>query len=164
MTGGVLIVGCGRWSMGDDQAGLLVAQRLQRRPPGDVEVIASECADAMLAHPGLSDCRLLVVVDAAPADADHPAGTFAQLDYATDGRRLSGGSQGNSHTLGIDAALQLGRTLGLLPPRVWVYVLFGAQFERTFSVSPRVRAGVRKLARHIVRNLGAFSERVPCTN
>lgn len=164
MTGGVLIVGCGRWSMGDDQAGLLVAQRLRRRPPGNIEVIASETADALLAHPGLSECRLLVVVDAAPADRRHLPGTFARLDYLTEGSRLLGGSPGNSHTLGIDAALKLGQTLELLPPRVWVYVLFGERFERSFALSPRVSAGVKKLARHLVREVSALPEQVPCTN
>lgn len=164
MTGGVLIVGCGRWSMGDDQAGLLVARRLQRRPRGDVDVIASESTDALLAHPGLCDCRLLVVVDAALADTDHPPGTFARLDYTADSRRLSGGWRGNSHTLGVDTTLELGQTLGLLPPRVWVYVLFGERFDRSFALSPHVRAGVAKLARNIVREVNAPPEQVPCTN
>ena len=85
----VRIVGCGRWSMGDDRVGLVVADRLADRNIPNTDVTRTETPGSELATETSDDLGLLVLIDATPADRDHPAGTFEWIDYIENSNALS---------------------------------------------------------------------------
>lgn len=78
----VRIVGCGRWSMGDDAAGLLTAEELQRRNIANVRVVFDEAPGANLAGESDDKAELLIIVDAAREDGTHTAGRWSKFIVA----------------------------------------------------------------------------------
>jgi len=148
----VRIVGCGRWSMTDDQAGPAVARLLARRNLPGVHLAAVESPlDGIIVDAGDIDGALFVV-DAAVADRHHPPGSTAVLDYRHDARRLPLLDGGSTHTLGLADALRLADELGALPPCVRIYVIFGQDFTRGLEPSPPVRAAIDELAERIAHD------------
>lgn len=145
----VRIVGCGRWSMGDDQAGLVVASCLTELGLPDTLVVGDETPGCGLVPEQADGTELLVLVDAAPADDAHPAGSFARIDYRKYAELLAEGTKGCTHTLGVSAGLRLAGELGVLPGHVWIYVLFGTRFERHLELSAAVREGVEPVVERI---------------
>lgn len=163
MNGIVRIVGCGRWSMSDDRAGLLVAERLQGAALPDTVVRCTEDPLLELANDELLGVQLLVVVDAAPAAADHPPGTFAS--FRLDAFTLRSTASGmDTHSLDVGASLLLAGSLGLLPDDVRLYVVFGAGFDRGWEASPPVSAAVPYMARRIEQDVREWLGLMPCTN
>lgn len=145
--------------MGDDQAGLRVAERLASLGLPRTSVRLSESPGVDLADGSLSPKELLVIIDAAPADNAHPAGTFLRLEHPRDGDRLKLRAGGDTHSIGVAAGLQLATTLGALPERVWIYVLFGTAFERSLDMTAAVEGGVTELAERIAADVEAVLPR-----
>jgi hydrogenase maturation protease len=135
--------------MRDDQAGLLVAQQLGKRGLQSTAVVCAEAPGDELIPECAQDVDLLVVIDAARADADHPPGSFARFDYRDGPALVSTGSRYNTHTLSVDAGLELAAALGVLPERVWVYAVFGRDFQRGFYLDPDVATCVDSLVARI---------------
>ncbi len=153
VTAAVRIVGCGRWSMGDDQAGLVVADRLLEKDLPRTVVVRDEAPGSELAT-GLSpDIGLLIIVDAAPADEKHPPGSSAHFDYRKQPDLLLPKACGSTHALSVDMGLELAETLGLLPKDVWIYAIFGKRFERGLGLSPATEAGIAPLVARIERDV-----------
>ena len=149
----VRIVGCGRWSMGDDQAGLVVADRLREKDLPRTVVVRDEAPGSELATELTPDIGLLIIVDAAPADERHPPGSSARLDYRRQPDLLLPKARGSTHALSVDAGLELAEALGLLPKDVWVYAIFGKHFERHLGLSPAAEAGIAPLVARIERDV-----------
>ncbi len=145
----VRIVGCGRSFMGDDQAGLLVARKLQQSTSLRADVFCDEAPGDRLAGELDENVELLVIVDAALADGNHPAGSSERIDYRTGADALTERLHGSTHTLGVVEGLKLAEVLGVLPRHVWIYVIFGTDFERRPHVSPTVGSEIVPLARRI---------------
>jgi hypothetical protein len=51
-----------------------------------------------------------------------------------------------AHRFGVADAVELGRILDRLPPRVTIYGVVGARFEAGAPISPEVAAAVERLA------------------
>ena len=160
----VRVVGCGRWSMGDDRAGLIVAERLRESCAGRASIVASEDPVDALTDPAVAATDLLIVIDASPASPNHPPGAFQRIDYRTMRERIGKGLRSDTHSLSVGTALELAEALGLLPPRVWIYVIFGMDFERELELSQRVAAGADELAEQIERDLRKLTAACPCTS
>ncbi|MCG3132861.1 MAG: Hydrogenase 2 maturation protease [Phycisphaerae bacterium] len=150
--GRTVVLGCGRWSMGDDQAGLRVAERLRGMLPPDVRVMADE-------NPGVAllstvDPRdHLIIIDAAPADDAHPAGTYTVV---TPNRLIETAAEGGStHQVGVRVGLTILAALGTLPRRVSIFALFGRSFRRSLQMSPEVAAAVEAVAERVVQEVSA---------
>lgn len=126
--------------MGDDQVGLVLADRLANRHIPDTIVTRTETPGSDLAAEAGSDVELLVLVDAAPADRDHPAGAFEWLDYFDNSSALFERKQGGTHGLGVCSGLKLADALGQLPRDVWICVVFGCDFQRGLELSEPVAA------------------------
>ena len=111
MSARVRIVGCGRQLMGDDQAGLLVADRLRDSDLLHTTVVCDEAPGSELAV-GLDEAvELLIVVDAAPADATHAPGSFVRIDYRAHPERLINSARGDTHSLSVAHGLELAGAL-----------------------------------------------------
>jgi len=162
VTRAVRIVGCGRWAMSDDQAGLLVAESLRRARIADVAVILDEVPGAGMVDESLGEVELLVIVDAGRADERHPAGRFERIEYRPGLLGSPLVSELDTHGLGVAAGLDLAATLGLLPPRVWIYVIFGTSFRRGMECSAAVEAALPDLAQCIERDLAGWVEARSC--
>jgi len=135
--------------MGDDQAGLGVAQYLRGLHLPQTIVVCDESPGSELAV-GLDEAvELLIVVDAAPADATHASGSFVRIDYRAHPERLISSARADTHSLSVAQGLKLAETLGLLPESVWVYALFGTRFERTDELTGAVGAAIEVLGQRI---------------
>ncbi|MBI4717978.1 MAG: hydrogenase maturation protease [Planctomycetes bacterium] len=166
MTARVRIVGCGRWSMSDDQAGLHVAERLAERL-GDLKECACTATESpadVLTESDAPEVELLVVIDAARADPMHAPGGFTRIIYRdAKGARVSlPSSRQDTHTLGVATSLALAEHVGGLPDAVWVYVVFGSRFERGFSPGPEVERALPRLCGIIERDVRDWLGARPC--
>ena len=153
MSARVRIVGCGRQLMGDDQAGLGVAQYLRGLHLPDTIVVCDESPGSELAVGLEAAVGLLIVVDAAPADATHAPGSFVRIDYRAYPERLISSARGDTHSLSVAHGLQLAGALGLLPEYVWVYALFGSCFERSSELTCAVSGGLEVLTERIAQDV-----------
>lgn len=153
VTPQVRIVGCGRWSMGDDAAGLKAAEILADMSLPDTQVLVEESPLSAITEAGDVGAKLLVVVDAGAADARHPVGSYARVDFHSGPSLHTGGAHVDTHTLGVASALEVADMIGTLPEYVWVYLIFGDRFERSLEVGGRVAEGVPALVDRIERDV-----------
>ncbi len=137
-----LVIGIGNAWRSDDAAGLEVARALQDDPPQGVDVLAREGEPTELIDvwPG---SEAVWLVDAVSSGA--VPGTVHRLDASSEPLpaalfRVS------SHLVGLAEAVELGRALGKLPPRVVVYGIEGARFEAGEGLSPEVAEAVDRVA------------------
>jgi hydrogenase maturation protease len=158
----VRIVGCGRYSMGDDQAGLIAADGLRKRRLPGVAVVSEEVPGSTLAAGLPTDVELLVIVDAARANADHPAGSHRRIVHGGHEPVVLTKVRDNTHSLGVDMGLELAAALGTLPTCVWIYVIFGEYFGRSMEVGQAVRAGIPAFLNRIERDVRQWVENRPC--
>ncbi|MCP4246022.1 MAG: hydrogenase maturation protease [bacterium] len=159
----VLIVGCGRRDCGDDALGILIAERLvEMRLPG-VEVCLEEAPDVGLldrlqpAGPGDAP-RALIFVDAALAAPEHPVGTWRKIDYRRDSDMLLSRAPAGTHALSIAEILGLADALGVLPQTVWVYAVFGEQFELASTPSATALGLVSEIVEAIGNDVRALAD------
>lgn len=88
-----------------------------------------------------------MLVDAIRTGA--PAGTIHRIDAGTDGVPLSAGAP-VTHVVAISDVIELGRSLGRLPPRLVVYGVEASRFALGEIMSPAVAAALPRL-RHALR-------------
>lgn len=137
----VVVVGIGNVHRADDGVGRVVAERLRAVLPGDVpvRVLRGEVSALMDAWSGM-DAALLI--DAVRAGA--PPGTVHRLDASTAPLPAGLGST-STHGLSLPEAIELARTLEVLPPRVVVLGVEGRRFEHGSGLSPEVAAAVERV-------------------
>jgi hydrogenase maturation protease len=134
MAASVLVIGCGRRDCGHDGLGPRVAEVVSALNLPQVEVLAEEAPSVDLVEV-LNEAAeagrpsLLVIVDAALADLDHPVGTWLRIDYRETPDALRARGNRGTHAISIPEILEMARRLGVLPPKVWVYAGFGDGFE-----------------------------------
>jgi hydrogenase maturation protease len=139
--------------MGDDQAGLAIAERLRQRSIPGVAIVGSEAPGTALPA-GLSEAvRLLVIIDAAMADERHPPGTFEFIQYRKHPKLVAARSREDTHSLNVNTGLRLAAALDRLPKDTWIYAIFGTNFDRCLDVSTEVDAGVGPLTERIERDV-----------
>lgn len=147
-----LVLGMGNPILSDDGVGLEVARRLQEGLlPDGVDVQQSEVAGLRLLEL-LKGYDKVVIVDAlrtgrAPGDV---------VRY--EARDFKGGHRyGSAHSIGLETALELGRTIGLpMPEDVTVFAIEAADVE-TFGeeFSPPVAAAAGKVVELVRAEVGA---------
>lgn len=148
----IRVIGVGS-EQGDDAAGLAVAERLRGTAlPVNVDVVACP-------RPGLdlldefAGTEAVVVVDAMQSGS--PVGTVRRipLDSLQPQRGFS------SHTLGVAEALELGKVLGRLPPRVEIVgIECGSTGEDTLS--PAVAMSITAAAEEVLVLLGELQRQM----
>jgi hydrogenase maturation protease len=152
----IRIIGIGNLFRADDAVGLLAARRLKDLVGDRAEVIEAELAglnvlDLMAGAPAV------ILIDA--ARSGRPAGTMHRLDASAD--PISEDLFPHStHVLNAVDAIEMGRTLGLLPPRV---ILYGVEVGDTTagnSLSPAVAGALDQVVERVLREL----EGLTCTS
>ncbi|MFE1341136.1 hydrogenase maturation protease [Streptomyces sp. NPDC058733] len=143
----VVVIGVGNDFRRDDGVGWAVVRRLRERaagkalPPG-IELATCDGDPGRLI--GLWEgAALAVVVDAAHA---HPGTPGRVHRLALDGDSLARTSATSSHGLGLGEAVRLAAALGMLPGRLVVHAVEGAETCFGPGLSPAVAAVVDVLA------------------
>jgi hydrogenase maturation protease len=136
------IVGCGNLLRGDDGAGILVAERLRAL---GVEAETSNCTacDLIEAWRGVDE---VVVIDAMCTGA--MAGTVRVWEES---QILELPPAPSTHGFGVTEAVLLARALDLLPPRLRIIGIEGAQF----GVGTPLTAQVQHAVEAVVLQLSA---------
>ncbi len=140
-----IVIGIGNPDRGDDAAGRILARLLRRQLPRDIEVIelAGE-ATALLAR--LDGAEAVYLVDACVSGAI--PGTVRRFDLSAE--PLPCGIDAlSTHGLALTEALELARSLRLLPARSIVYAVEGQCFELGAGLSPPVDAALAVIARRL---------------
>ncbi len=136
------VIGVGNDFRRDDGVGWAVIDRLRERPLARHTVLATCDGDPGRLIGLWEGAGLAVVVDAAHA---HPSTPGRVHRLALDAGRLPGPSATSSHGLGLGEAVELARLLGLLPQRLVVYAVEGADSDFGTGLSPAVAAAVPEL-------------------
>lgn len=135
------IIGCGNPDRGDDQAGLVVSERL-RQLGLNAETHGGDPL-SLLEKWGADDN--VIVVDAIMTGA--PAGTVLVWDRGLP--PVCGGLAVSSHGFDIGKGIELAQALKRLPARLRVYGIEGRQFERGANISPEVERAIELVVRQI---------------
>lgn len=141
------IIGCGNADRGDDQAGIVAAERL-RELGLTAEV---HCGDALSLLDQWRTDDDVVLIDAVVTGA--PQGTVRLWDTGLPGQDFPnavGGLAVSSHGFDIAKAIELARALGKLPVRLRVYGIEGQQFDRGAKISPAVENAIDLVIQQIL--------------
>jgi len=145
------IIGCGNPDRGDDQAGVVVSERLRKL---GFEACAHTGDPLAMIERWRSDDDV-IVVDAVVTGA--PAGTV----QVWDGRLppMAPGAAASSHGFDIGKAIELARILNRLPASLRIYGIEARQFDRRASLSPEVESATEL----VIQRISALAARLkPC--
>ena len=150
------IIGIGNLYRGDDAAGVLAARRLKDLVGRRADVIEAEAAGLDVLDL-MQGAGAVILIDA--ARSGRAPGTVHRFD-ASAGPLSRSLFPHSTHVLSVVDAIEMGRTLGMLPPRLIVY---GLEIEDTTAGRALTRAVARavdELVERVLREL----ESLPCTN
>jgi hydrogenase maturation protease len=140
------VIGCGNRHRGDDQAGIVVAERLRELGfEADIHT-----GDAFALIESWRSNEDVILVDAVVTGA--PPGTLHVWDSSLPGSGLPNAARDpavSSHGFDLAKAIELGRALGEFPNRLRVYGIEGTQFERGAKISPIVLAAINSAVQRI---------------
>ncbi|MGI5452062.1 hydrogenase maturation protease [Streptomyces sp. CA-249302] len=155
----IAVIGVGNEFRRDDGVGWTVLARLRERaerrplPPGTVLATCDGDPGRLI---GLWEgVGLALVVDAAHAHPGTP-GRVHRLEL--DSGHLAQPPTTSSHGLGLGEAVELARALGVLPDRLVVYAVEGADSALGTGLSPAVEAAVEPLVRAVESELARHGE------
>ena len=138
MTSRVVVLGIGNIERGDDGAGRAVARLLRHMLSAPVEIVEQDGeATSLLAR--LDGASTAYLIDACVSNA--PPGTIHRID-ANHAPLPQASSDLSTHGFGLAAAIELGRTLGQLPPRTIVYAIEAESFTAGAPLSEPVAAAI----------------------
>jgi hydrogenase maturation protease len=143
------LIGVGNRFRGDDGAGLEVASRVRRAHPPGCRILEEEGEPRSL----IEDWALVkeaLVIDAVWTGAE--PGTLHRFDATSDPVPAEVfGSR--TDALGVADAVELARKLDKLPPRLSVYGIEGASFEKGEGLTPAVEKTVERLVEELCDEL-----------
>lgn len=148
-----LIIGIGNEMRSDDGVGIAVANRL-RAPlaeTADIEQLWGEGATLMEAW---RDRSLVILIDAASSGAS--PGTIHTFE-ATNTQIPRDFLHYSTHRFGVAEAIELARSLELLPPRIILHAIEGQVFDYGTNLSPAVDEAIEQVAKQICNTLGISS-------
>ena len=142
----VLVIGIGNRYRGDDAVGPAVAERLRAEVPPSVGVMTNDGDGLLDLVLGWSDVGTAILVDAASSGAE--PGTIHRFEGINPAAfdRLA---RCSTHSFGVVEAVELGRALGRLPPRLIVYAVEAESLGYGQGLSPHVHAAVDDVAARI---------------
>jgi hydrogenase maturation protease len=146
-----LVIGVGNDYARDDAAGLLVARTLRERVRNDMTVV--ECTgDGVSIMEAWKDVGAAIVIDAVHSGAE--VGTIYRFD-ARQTPLPARPFRGSTHAFGLYEAVELGRSLNQLPPRLIVYGIEGQNFTVGSEVSAAVLRAVGEVAQSVLHDVEA---------
>lgn len=152
----IRIIGLGNEFRGDDAVGLLAARRLREVVSDHIEVIEAEMVGVELLEM-MKGAGAVLFIDA--MCSGQPPGTIRRLD-ASCGPIAPALFPRSTHAVGVAEALELGRSLGVLPPKVIVYGVEAADMEMSHPLSPQVGHALNNVIKLILQEIQSSA----CTN
>lgn len=152
----IRIIGIGNEWRGDDAVGLLAARRLQKVLGDRAEVVEAESAGVELLEL-MKGARTVILLDA--ARSGQAPGTIHRL-HASAGPITPALFPRSTHAVGVAEALELARTLGVLPKQVIVYGIEAGDTEVGHPLSPQVSHALNEVVQLILKEVEAPA----CTN
>jgi hydrogenase maturation protease len=145
------IIGLGNGMRGDDAVGLLAARRLRQEIGDRAEVIEAEMAGVNLIEM-MKGARVMILIDA--ARSGRMPGTVHRLDAsaAPISHQLFPPS---THAIGTVDAVELARTMGILPTTVIIYGIEAANTEAGQTLSAPVAKALDQVVDRIIRECEA---------
>ena len=152
---GVLVVGVGNSNRSDDAVGIVVAKRLSDLGGDGVTVLehSGEGTGLMETWAGMDT---VILVDAVSSGGT--PGTVHRLDARATPIPV-GLFHHSSHAFGVAEAVELGRALGRLPPRLLVYGVVGERFASGNGLTGAVEGVVQEVVERIVRDVQTVARR-----
>lgn len=152
----IRIIGLGNSMRGDDAVGLLAARRLQGLVSDRAEVVEAESAGVELLEL-MKGASVAVFIDA--VHSRQTPGTIHRLD-ASSGPIAPELFPRSTHAIGVGEALELARTLGVLPPMVIVYGIEVGDTDIGHPLSPDASHALHEVVELVLREI----EPRVCTN
>ncbi|MBM4125888.1 MAG: hydrogenase maturation protease [Nitrospira sp.] len=153
----IRIIGLGNHMRGDDAVGLLAARRLRERVGSRAQVIEAETAGVELLDM-MNAADTVLLIDAVCSHRQVP-GTIHRLD-ASAGPIAPGLFPRSTHAIGVGEALELARTLGVLPNKVIVYGIEADKMDIGRPLSPEVTHALHEVVELVLQEI----ESRVCTN
>lgn len=145
MTGApTLVVGVGNRDRGDDAAGPVVCDLVDRRTGGAIPTLVVETSVLDLAHRWRPEDRVVVVDAAAPAGRP---GRITELDRLA----LRPGTPVSTHSLDLAASVELAGIVDRLPASLTIVAIEGASFDFGAPLSDPVWRSVDSVAARLSR-------------
>lgn len=145
----LLVVGVGNQFRGDDALGLIVVRRIGAMGLPGVDVVEGPPDGAYLIEL-LRGRECAFIVDAFSSGS--PPG-FVHRHDASLQRLPAYLFRHSSHSFGVAEAIELGRRLGIMPARLFVYGIEGRDFGTGAALSPAVEAKLDELTELIVADI-----------
>jgi hydrogenase maturation protease len=148
----IRIIGLGNELRGDDAVGLLAARRLRQAVGNSVEVIEAEMAGVDLIEL-MKGVHVVILIDAARSGQN--PGIIHRLDASNSpiGVQMCPHS---SHALGISEALELARTMGVLPDKVIVFGIEVCNMEAGQPLSSPVSKALDEIVARVLQECEPF--------
>jgi hydrogenase maturation protease len=148
----VRIIGIGNDHRRDDAAGLEVVRRLKEQGV-QPSSLGEHAGESMALLDAWSGAAAVILVDAAASGA--PPGTLHRLEA---GREPLPARffRGSTHAFSLADAVELGRALGRLPPRVIFYGIEGREFGAGTGLSPEAARATRQAVEQILKEFRAL--------
>jgi hydrogenase maturation protease len=153
----IRIIGLGNEFRGDDAVGLLAARRLRGLVGGDVDVVEADMAGVELLEL-MKGAQTLLLIDA--ARSGQPPGAIHRLD-ASAGPITPSVFPRSTHAIGVAEALELARTLGVLPASVIVYGIEVGNTEAGQPLTTPVAKALDQVVDQIVQECETRYARIP---
>ena len=154
MTQNVLVVGIGNPDCADDGIGALVVRDLRSHVPAGI-TLAARTGDVLDLIEDWVGYEAVILVDAATGNAE--PGHIHRIDLLNDTLPASL-ARASTHAFGVGEAIGLARTLGLLPSRVIIYGIEGANFDPGAAMSPKVIEAARIVAGRVIAEVLTMSD------
>jgi hydrogenase maturation protease len=141
----IKIIGVGNPFRGDDAAGRVAARTLRALALPGVTVLEATGEGGALMD-AWADAETVFLIDAVQAQGE--PGTVYRFD-AGEERLPTHFFHYSTHTFSVAEAVELARTLGQLPPRLFVYGIEGAAYEAGDALSAPVEQAVARVVEQV---------------
>jgi hydrogenase maturation protease len=141
-----LVIGVGHPDRGDDAAGLVVAEQLRKL--GYTALTIRTCtSDAAQLMDMWQQSSRIIMVDAVCSGT--PLGTVQNIEV-NDGPLPEAYCHASTHSLGLAEAVEMARTMNLLPPRMVIIGIEGVSFELGAPMNEATTKGCKEAVRQII--------------
>jgi len=145
----ILVIGIGNEYRGDDRMGLVIAREIREKHDPSV-MVTEESGDGAALMEAWQGYEMVVLVDAVSSGAK--PGTIVKIDARKEivPARFF---QYSTHAFGIAEAIELARTMNMLPPNIMIYGIEGASFNAGTEISEGVKESGKQVVEQIVHDM-----------
>ena len=150
----VRVIGIGNSFAGDDAVGIHVVRKLKEYSLPEIELLEAGL-DGLSLLDDFAAIERGIVIDA--VQSSHDAGTIIRLEIPRDLNQLSeftwSSKTSSTHAFGLEEALTLGNTLGMLPPLLTIYGIELGQLTQGGPLSAKVSESIETVVAQIMNEL-----------